>query len=366
MRWLKVIKRPFRRVAERVIDFGYEFSESLGTGWSVVTAPLRWIRGTVLGVIHLLGRVTGDLRSLIPFEFVNRWSITRDYRLLLAAMPAILAGIAVTAGAGLAIFSTKPSGADYFVNRAIMAKRSGQNDVAELFLRKATLTATGSPESRFRQALMLQSVGREADAYAIMQELAPDDVPGFVPAHEWRVQWLRRQMSQQVEQGTSSEDVRAERTQIARDIETQLRLILETDPDHVNANSQLAMISISRKDTKDAVEHVARVVDDQPDTRIIYAQLLKEQGRDRDARLQAELAIDYHEKMLKQEGLSDAQKWQHRLRLSGAFSVIERYKEAAEILLVDGKASDDPAVKRVLSERCIAGPNRLPPPMVGH
>ena len=366
MRWLKVIKRPFRRVADRVIDFGYEISESLGTGWSVVTAPLRWAQRTVLGVMHLFSRITGDLRSLIPFEFVNRWSITRDYRLLLAAIPAILAGIAVTAGAGLAMFSTKPSGADYFVNRAIMAKRSGQNDVAELFLRKATLTATGSPESRFRQALMLQSVGREADAYAIMQELAPDGVPGFVPAHEWRVQWLRRQMSQPVEQGTSSEDVRAERTQIARDIETQLQLILESDPDHVNANSQLAMISISRKDTKDAVKHVSRVVDDQPDTRIIYAQLLKEQGET------AMLVCKPNSRSIITKRCSK-KRVSPTLR-SGSIDCGSPAPSASSNNTKTRRKScwsteNHPTIRpsnACFPKRCIAGPNRLPPPMVGH
>ena len=351
MRWLETIKRPFRRWLDRWLDLKHEMSGTVGAGVSLVAAPFRWIRDFAAGVMHFLSSVFKELSFLLPIEFASRWSVTRDYRSLVASIPALLAGGVLAAGAAVATFSAKPTTADHFVNRAIAAKQAGHDDVAELYLRKASLTVAGTRESRFNQAMLLQSVGKEADAYAVISQLAPEDSPGFVPAHEWRVQWMSIKLNElALKEAPLTEEELGMRKQLAEAIEKHLRLIVQADPEHLKANDRLAVISIARKQLDEAIEHVARIVDRRPDSRITYAQLLDRTDRAGDARTQAEIAREYHKKSLEDASLSDEDQWQHRVKLSMAHAILGDHRQSAEALVVDGEVSPIPQVKKQLSD----------------
>ena len=358
MRWLSSFGRPlrsikasFRRIRERVIDRWYDLTESFGSGFSIVTAPLRAARRIVTGFVGMLARLTQDFHRVMPLEFFARWAASRDYRSLLAAAPAMLAGTALTAGAALAVFSEKPSGADYFVNRALSAKRGGQDDVAELYLHKASLSVQGTTESQFNQAILLLSVDKEAEGVAILQRLAPDDAPGYVPAHEWRIQWMATKLRELAEKETPlTIEEKALRDRITSTIELHLRLILQAEPDHLRANHRLGMLAISRKRLGQAADHFAKVVDRNPDVRVNYAELLKKTGREQEAERQAELARLHHEQALQNENLSEQLKWQHRLKLSSAHALTGDHEESVKALMIDGKMPKIQQLRKPMAE----------------
>ena len=350
MRWLSPITRPFRRLIDRWLDLKHEMSGTAGAVASLLTAPFRWMRDLAAGAMHFLGSIFKELSFLLPVEFVSRWSVTRDYRLLLGSIPALLAGGALLAGAVVATFSEKSTTADHFVNRAIAAKQAGDDEVAELFLRKASITVSGTSESRFNQAVLLQSVGKEADAYALMSQLAPDDKPGYVPAHEWRIQWMSLKLSELATKETPlTEEEIGIRRQISESIEKHLRLIVQAEPEHLKANDRLALIAMGRKKLDEAIEHISRIVDRRPDSRATYAQLFAQSGQEFEARLQAELAVDYHRKILQQDELSDDERWQNRARLAHCYMILQDYEGAVESLTDNGAVPKLPVVRNLLA-----------------
>ena len=358
MRWLKSlgqpvrnIKRSYRRIRERVVDRWWDLIDSFGSGFSFVAAPLRWVRVAASGFASFLVRLTHDFRRVIPLQFATRWAATRDYRSLLAAAPAMLAGTALTAGAALAIFSDKPDSADYFVNRALAAKRGGQDDVAELYLHKASLSVEGTTESQFNQALLLLSVEKEAEAVAILQRLAPDDEPGYVPAHQWRIQWMATKLRDLARKGTPlTKQEQVLRDRITASIEHHMRLILQAEPDHLDANGRLAMLAISRNRPDQAIEHLKRIIDRSPDVRATYAELLEKTGQEKEAERQAELARLHHQQALEKEDLPEQLVWQHRLKLASAYAVTGNHEASVKSLMVDGKMPHIPQLRKPLAE----------------
>jgi len=408
MRWFRNLTRPIHRSIDRWLDIQHSFLSSLNAEESVFLAPFRWTRDAVVGTVEFVGSIFREFSFLLPIDFVSQWFSTRDYRALLTSLPAMAAIVALGIGTGVATLSKQPEGADYFVNRAIAAKQSGRDDEAALYLQKASLSVTGTRDARFQQALLLQSVDRLSDAYNIIVALAPDDEPGYIPAHLWRVQYMATQLAQlsqpaspptatdssredsssQSDSGSepqasdaepstsptatpdepapagstddsseadearpvlSAEQLAAMQSELAEAIDNQLQLILRIDPNHLDANERIAIIAITRGQTDRAIEHLARIVDGRPDGRVLYAQLLEQQNRKTDARLQAELARTHHENKLKQTDLSDDIRWQHRMRLSYSLALLEKYETAMQTLLDEGQLPAFPAAREQLA-----------------
>ena len=350
MGWVRNVTRPFRRGTNRWLDRRHRRKVRAGSRASRRRSLVRRMRAGVAELRHFFGYVTKKLESVLPIRFIKRWSRSRDYRLLLKSIPALLAGTVLTGGAVVATFSIKSTTADHYVNRAIAAKRAGNDDVVELFLRKANGTAAGTHESRFNQALLLQSIDKESDAYAIMKQLAPDDSPGFIPAHEWRIRWMSLQVDDLAKKETElTKQEHLLRSHFVQQIEQQLKLIVEIDPDHLNANKRLAAISISHGKPEDAIDHISQIVDRHPESRVTYAKLLAETDRINDATTQANVAREFHEKRLMDESLSAEEKWQNRLRLSQAYVILENYESAAKSLTENGAVPESIAVRRALA-----------------
>jgi tetratricopeptide (TPR) repeat protein len=287
--------------------------------------------------------------------FVPLWFTTRNYHDLLLGTPAVVAALVLVITAYLAFSPIEEETAEAYRQRALAASEQGQERLASLYLRKsAKLSATDSPATRFRRGLALHRAGQVEDAMAIIQPLAPEDSPGFRPAHEWLVSVYSEQHGENLRIKEPSEDQLNERRSLLEKVEAHCRQLLEFDQQHAGANRTLALICLARGETEAAMEHYDNVSDVDEGVRVIYARLLASQGRNAEAERQARAAVDFHQAALA-GGITDPQlAGNHRLQLAAAHKILKEYQAACNVLLVDGKPPQTAAHRNMLASVFIA------------
>jgi tetratricopeptide (TPR) repeat protein len=290
---------------------------------------IQWLIG-----LELLLR---EFLSYLPLRFVTEWFGSRSYRDLLFGIPAGTAAMLLVTGAIATSADVQTLTVDACVDKAISAKRTGDDDLVALYLHQAQLAVVGTDQGRFNQALLSQSLGRSREALAIMRRLAPENQPGFVPAHEWIVQGLTGQLLQEVKKEEPSEDDTRLRSELVGQIERQYQMILKANPKHLVANEQLMRMRLGKGDLAAAAEHLSRIVDENQNWRSIYAELLAKLNKKEEALSEANRAVRFHQEHLAEEGLEVDVKVQHRVKLAQAFLVLEEYQSAVNSITSDGE-----------------------------
>ncbi len=291
--------------------------------------PLRWL-GKLWSEIDYL--VT-DADSILPLRFVSDWLRTRNYVDLLLGIPAIVAVVLLLVAAAVPASSESAVTVDAAVRMAQRAQAAGDAELAELYLRKAGQAVGGTAEARLQQALLLLSAGQQREAGVIIHDLAPDDQPGYVLAHQWKIEQAAAELAGNLQQQEPSQEDLARRSELVKYLERQYELIVQAEPRHQRANEQLAQLRLRQGDEAAAAEHLARVVDRNEDLRMLYAELLRKQGDDREATEQAERAIEYHTESLVAGELDDDRAVAHRVQLAAALGLLKKFEQAAEALL---------------------------------
>lgn len=184
-------------------------------------------------VSSLISVLTLPLRLLFGFAvfMVQAWSTSRRGRAFLLGLPAVFT---IVGCAGLLWVTT------FFFNRFTLARSIGfyryysqaENGVPEnelMFARKWHQLKPDQEEVKYRVGTALDADGQDLLAVSLMKSLAPEDQPGFIPAHLW----LARNYQRELIQSDSAEGVDDL-------VSRHLELVVEKDPANLDAQTSLS------------------------------------------------------------------------------------------------------------------------------
>ena len=222
-------------------------------------------------------RLLGEL-VLFPFNLllsliwmiVVEWTASRQGRLFLQGLPAVIIGLGTVSAIAFSAVYPKNSLIRSYERYANEAVKNEEFDRARICFEKLAVLEEDHEEHPFRAASMMFEEGDEARAVGIMQTLAPGDpgeLPGFAPAHLWMWRHLMQQDSV----------TQAMRTQAL----THLRKAHEASPDDPNIQLVLARMLISEGASNEALPLLEGLSKDRPQLRLQYVQLLRAREKDR-------------------------------------------------------------------------------------
>lgn len=171
----------------------------------------------------------------LPFAFavfmVQAWSTSRKGRAFVLGIPAV--GTVVMCGTLFYVTT-------FYYNRLTLGRTAGyynlhasQDEVKPenvlMFAEKWHSLKPEEEDIAYRVGVALEADGQHQKAMSLMKSLAPDEVPGYIPAHLWLA---RNYQNEQIKKEEKSKyDGLASR---------HLELIVEKDPSNLDAQSSLA------------------------------------------------------------------------------------------------------------------------------
>jgi tetratricopeptide (TPR) repeat protein len=252
------------------------------------------------------------------------WLRGRDWRLLLGGAPALLVGGAFVALAALASLTSHEDLEARYLDRAQSAFKARDYASALTCYDRLAHLGMDRPEILFGLAQAALAQGQPGRAAVILNALAPPRRQGYPPAHLWTA---RRLLLAPTE----------ESRQLAKD---HLQHALNGDLDERDAAyGLLGQIYLMDKDYVQAEAYLARAVKAYPELRLKRAEMHARLGNEREARSEAQLAIDYFQARAK----ADLADHQARLTWADGVTFLEQFPEAAAILEDGLKSASEPA-----------------------
>jgi tetratricopeptide (TPR) repeat protein len=251
----------------------------------------------------------------------------RDWRLLVGGLPAVVFGGVSLVLIILACTTSHEELKLRYLDRARSAFQSSDYATALTCYDRLVPTAKEHPEILFGLAQTALAAGQPGRAVVILKALAPPDQQGYPPAHMW--------MARRLMQLPSTTATR----KAARD---HLRHALEGDLDSADAAyGLLGQLYLADKDYTQAEAYLARAVKTHPELRLKRAELHVLLGNQREARNEAQLAIDYFQSRAR----ADAADHQARLTWADGVTFLEQFPEAVAILKGGLDAKPEPAAR---------------------
>ena len=220
----KRVNRSWEEIANNIAD---KAEQSIFTAW----------------LVKLLRIVRACTRTI--FGFGIDWLWTRNFWLLLGAIPAALLSIPVAYFLIRIPLQDASSTANSYQKAIREAIEAEDFDAVALYNRRiAQLGNRPQNSMAYRAALKLEEKGLIDEAYAQMQKLAPTESPGFAAAHMWIVNHLR---SGDLRNDSQTDD------QVNAIIKKHLQHVTAKEPDYGRASRLLAAIHLAEGDRETAL-----------------------------------------------------------------------------------------------------------------
>ncbi|MEZ6131847.1 MAG: tetratricopeptide repeat protein [Planctomycetaceae bacterium] len=284
-------------------------------------------RGAERGMFGRFGPIVGGLLSIVlsPFWLIIRgfpfvlhliggWWGKREFKYLLYGLPTIVVGVT----AAWFLINGKVSGGT--AQRALLYQKAAQLafkrqawDQARLYYQRAVEMGISDPAVRFELAQAAEKSGDDAVKVAVMDSLAPETQPGFVPAHLWKAAVL----------------LQGRTTPAAIELAmTHLNHVVTLNPTNAVANTFLGEIYFQTNRMELSRRHFLKVATLQPKHQMMLAKACGLTGDVSQAATWAERAMaHYREALLQDETDMDA-----RLALSDACFFREDFQQAVDVL----------------------------------
>jgi tetratricopeptide (TPR) repeat protein len=246
---------------------------------------------------------------------IQVWLRTRSLRLLLPALPAVLAGGAVLTLAGLCLLTPAHEVEASYLEQGKDAFKARDYAAALTCFDRLAHLGQERPEILYRLALTVEALGQGERAAMLMAELAPANRPGYGPAHLWRA---GREL---MKPNPSARDRALAEAHLLQALDGELE-------DRDVAHALLGKLYLARGQLVEAQQHLLRAVKTRPHLRLNLAQLYARRGDRERARREADLAIGYFRARAK------ADLYEHRFRLlwAEATAFVEDFPGAVAIL----------------------------------
>ncbi len=120
------------------------------------------------------------------FSFVIfSWSSSRSGKAFLFGLPALLAGVSLVVVVGLARYYHQNIVTNSYTSRAYNMIASENYGSALVYLNRLVREDPEADELKLAYAVSKIEMGEEESGIGIIQQLGPDDRPGFAGAHQW-------------------------------------------------------------------------------------------------------------------------------------------------------------------------------------
>jgi tetratricopeptide (TPR) repeat protein len=260
---------------------------------------------------------------------VRWWWRGRDWRTFLLGAPALLAGTALLALAGVCLnTSPRELHARYLAEGKAALQAKNYPRALTCFERVAP-AAADQPEVVYRLALTAEAAGDPGRAATLMRGLAPDDRKGYAPAHYW---WARQILNAAPN---------SPRARTAAEVHLVRSLDGELD-DRAAVHGLLGNIYLGNGRLDDAEFHLAKAAAALPIFRLPLARVYALRGNPTRARQEAELAARFFRDRAK----ADPDNVAVRLAWADAVTYLEDFPTALGVL-EEGLAGTNAAVYRL-------------------
>jgi tetratricopeptide (TPR) repeat protein len=233
---------------------------------SVAVGLRCWMPVFVRRIVRATAREAWRAARLIV-AFLGGWLGTRRYRQLVFGTPAFLLALPLAICLFRLPFHTNDVTAQQYRTAAAAAWENKHYEAADLYYRKLYQLDAVNESIEFQAALNAYQQGAEAEAIARFHDLAPNDRPGFVPAHLWLAQWYLRGESQLA----TAESLSA--------AERHLQLAVECEPGNPQIRAMRAACFQHAGRWDEALEELRRVSRYQPEIGLNLARLYARQRR---------------------------------------------------------------------------------------
>jgi tetratricopeptide (TPR) repeat protein len=267
------------------------------------------------------------------------WWRGRSLRLLLAGLPALLAGAGAAVLTGLSLLT--PAGE--LEARYLEAGKSAlkRQDYAAALTCYDRLAPRGGdrPEALYGLALTAEALGQPGRAAALMADLAPADQTGYGPAHVWQARHLLQTP------GDAAETLAAAKNHLQLALKCDLE---DRDAAHgLLGELCLAEFQLDRTKTPlldEAETHLTRAARTRPQLRMRLAQLYTFRGQKERAVSEATQAANYF-----RSRISDSADHFARVHLADALAFLEKFPEAVSTLEEGWNATHEPVYRTALA-----------------
>jgi predicted Zn-dependent protease len=269
----KQLARRGRILEWRLVVLGFESVRFCGRVFgALVPAPVRrWAWSLSIGIQRIGSHLV---------VFVGRWLGTRPYWRLVGAIPAFVLALPLAYCMVRMPFYTPERKARQDRQAAEEALHGKDYTTANLFYRKLHQLGAMNDLVQYQQAYNAYESGDHRNALAQMRQLAPDDQPGFAPAHVWLARWYLNGESK-----LSDEEA-------MRNVQRHLTFALDRDPSHVEARALRAFYLNRQGRDEEAVTELREVVKQLPTQGLSLAQLYARQGNLTAARREVERVLE--------------------------------------------------------------------------
>ena len=288
---------------------------------------LLWLASPILRPLHALQ------------NFAMSWLGSREFSFLAEGLPALLAGLGLSASVYAAWLPTQNSQIAQYMDRALQLHQKGETDAATLLMTKVERLSGDQAPVNFRRAVILEEMGYVDSAYSIIDRLAPVSKPGYLLAHEWMADKLV---------------AHRENPKALELLKTHIDHILALSPGHVGVHRFQAIHYMEQNDFKRAIYHMARAVKDNPTLHLQYARLLYQNGLWADAKKQAGLALVYYDERQAKEELDEAESNELMVHKSMALGLLGDYGAAVSTLRPNNVDPEDTKMRNMLGSIYVA------------
>jgi tetratricopeptide (TPR) repeat protein len=262
---------------------------------------------------------------------------------VLAGVPALVAMGAVVVIAGAVAMTDKGQVRARYFQAAVRQFQAGGYEAARLGFERIVEEEGpgGDPEARFDLAVCLGALGENARAAALIDPMAPDDRPGYAPAHVWKACRLWSGNTHR------PEDVRAG--------EQHLLLAKRIAPDSIEVNALLGQFYLAGGKVEKALPYLEKAAHERPALLLMLARACQNCGDTTAARRWAREArrISQHRA---EASLDDHES---RLYWADAEMILEEFAKAIEVLQREAGLKRDDRYPRALAEIFLAWSDSL-------
>jgi tetratricopeptide (TPR) repeat protein len=287
--------------------------------WKLGATPVRLgsILIAPLSALVQFGHGAGRSRTTLG-ERLHEWYHRANVRRLLLGLPVALAVIATMIGAALAKQGARSDLVAHYARMGDEAFRAKDWNRARICFQRLVNQDPESGIFRYRLAVALARCGLRPQAAAVLEELSPEDRPGYGPAHLERAGEL---LAQAGERNSAAAVERALR---------HLDFALVADPKLAEAHALKARLLLQLNRVAQARPHLEPGAAVEPSLLIVLGRMLLGEGRQAEAGSALSSAVSTLGTRLAESPEND----RLRLALADALSAAGRFEDAEEVIAV--------------------------------
>lgn len=267
---------------------------------SFVSVLLWYLFAPPFYTLHAVGQV---------YDFSREWLFTRNPRMLLGGIPAILLVVPVAMCLILTAGPFRHSQIQRYRVTLADAIEEEDDELARIcFDKLEQLNFEKVERAEFRKVMLLSSKERYEEAYEIAKELAPEDEPGYLDAHLWIAGALRYEHIEDPDPW--------------KGIETHLRHANSINAEHPIAKRLQVELHLHNDEPNSAKDLMESIVHIYPELHSVLMQIHFQNDDLLEATNHAKATIRFFEEMKATEKplelvVSDYERWAHSFSLAG-------------------------------------------------